>query len=242
MYIPKNSLHFVMQSKGGAGKSVCAILLSQYFVERLGIDNVQLVDTDPNNKTLGAFKALNVDKLEIIKNVGLEKEIDSSMFDQFISTFAESDSPMVVDTGSGEYLAITSYLISNDTLNQLADLDKEVYIHCPVNFGHSGTETERCLWALAGAFPNAKVIAWENYFFGTPTEPIDYSDFKNIIGKVVVDKRNKDTFERDFTTLLSNNMTFAEAADDTSFNFMQKSRLQRIKNDVFSQLDAVWGN
>lgn len=101
MYIPKNSLHFVMQSKGGAGKSVCAILLSQYFVERLD-GKVHLVDTDPNNKTLGAFKALNVDKLEIIKNVGLEKEIDSSMFDQFISTFAESDAPMVVDTGSGE--------------------------------------------------------------------------------------------------------------------------------------------
>lgn len=120
-----------MQSKG-AGKSVCAILLSQYFVERLD-GKVHLVDTDPNNKTLGAFKALNVDKLEIIKNVGLEKEIDSSMFDQFISTFVESDMPMVVDTGSGEYLAITSYLISNDMLNQLSDLDKEVYIHCPIN-------------------------------------------------------------------------------------------------------------
>lgn len=121
-----------MQSKG-AGKSVCAILLSQYFVEWLGADNVLLVDTYPNNKTLGAFKALNVDKLEIINNVGLEKEIDSSMFDQFISTFAESDAPVVVDTGSGKYLAITSYLISNDMLNQLSDLDKEVYIHCPIN-------------------------------------------------------------------------------------------------------------
>lgn len=238
MYIPKNSLHFVMQSKGGAGKSVCAILLSQYFVERLD-GKVHLVDTDPNNKTLGAFKALNVDKLEIIKNVGLEKEIDSSMFDQFISTFAESDMPMVVDTGSGEYLAITSYLISNDMLNQLADLDKEVYIHCPINFGHSGAKTKRCLWALAGAFPDAKVVVWESNFFGTPTESINYSDFDNIIGKVVIEKRNKDTFERDFTTLLSNNMPFAQAADNINFNFIQKSRLQRIKNDVFTQLDAL---
>lgn len=240
MYIPKNSLHFVMQSKGGAGKSVCTILLSQYSVERLD-GKVHLVDTDPNNKTLGAFKALNVDKLEIIKNVGLEKEIDSSMFDQFISTFAESDAPMVVDTGSGEYLAITSYLISNDMLNQLSDLDKEVYIHCPINFGHSGAETERCLYALAGAFPKAKVIVWENNFFGMPSEEIDYSDFDNIIGKVVIEKRNKDTYERDFTTLLSNNMTFAEAADSPDFNFMQKSRLQRIKNDIFTQLDPIWG-
>ena len=240
MYIPKNTLHFVMQSKGGAGKSVCAILLSQYFVERLA-GNVQLVDTDPNNKTLGAFKALNVDKLEIIKNVGLEKEIDSSMFDQFISAFAESDSPMVVDTGSGEYLAITSYLISNDTLNQLADLDKEVYIHCPINFGHSGDETARCLWSLAGVFSNAKVVVWENHFFGAPEVETKYNNFPNIVGKVVIEKRNKDTFERDFTTLLSNNMTFAEAADDANFNFMQKSRLQRIKNDVFTQLDAILG-
>mgnify|MGYP002655759749 FL=1 len=240
MYIPKNSLHFVMQSKGGAGKSVCAILLSQYSVERLD-GKVHLVDTDPNNKTLGAFKALNVDKLEIIKNVGLEKEIDSSMFDQFISTFAESDEPMVVDTGSGEYLAITSYLISNDMLNQLSDLDKEVYIHCPINFGYSGAGTESCLYALAGAFPKAKVIVWENNFFGMPSEEIDYSDFDNIIGKVVIEKRNKDTYERDFTTLLSNNMTFAEAADSPDFNFMQKSRLQRIKNDIFTQLDTIWG-
>lgn len=74
MYIPKNTLHFVMQSKGGAGKSVCAILLSQYFVERLD-GKVHLVDTDPNNKTLGAFKALNVDKLEITKMLVLKKKL-----------------------------------------------------------------------------------------------------------------------------------------------------------------------
>lgn len=34
-------------------------------------------------------------------------------------------------------------------------------------------------------------------------------------------------------------MTFAQAADNANFNFIQKSRLQRIKNDVFTQLDAL---
>lgn len=241
MYIPKNTLHFVMQSKGGAGKSVCAILLAQYFVERLGADNVQLVDTDPNNKTLGAFTALNVDKLDIIKPVGMEKEIDSAKFDTFVDKFVAEDKPMVIDTGSGEYLAITNYLIANNVLPQLMDMDKEIYIHCPINFGQSGFETVRCLQWLSNAFLNANIVVWENEFFGMKEDSHSYKQPSNLRGVVKITKRNKDTFERDFTTLLSNNMTFAEAADDANFNFMQKSRLHTIKNEIFTQLDAVWG-
>lgn len=241
MYIPKNTLHFVMQSKGGAGKSVCATLLAQYFVERLGADNVQLVDTDPNNKTLGAFKALNVDKLDIIKPVGMEKEIDSAKFDTFVDKFVAEDKPMVIDTGSGEYLAITNYLIANNVLPQLMDMDKEIYIHCPINFGQSGFETIRCLQWLSNAFLNANIVVWENEFFGMKEDSHSYDQPSNLRGVVKIIKRNKDTFERDFTTLLSSNMTFAEAANDTTFNFMQKSRLHTIKNEIFTQLDAVWG-
>lgn len=241
MYIPKNTLHFVMQSKGGAGKSVCSVLLSQYFVDRLGSDNVQLVDTDPNNKTLGAFKALNVDKLDIIKPVGMEKEIDSAKFDIFIEKFVTEDKPMVVDTGSGEYLAITNYLISNNVLPQLMEMDKEIYIHCPINFGQSSFETFRCLHWLSNAFLDANIVVWENEFFGLKDDIHSYKKPDNLRGIIKITKRNRDTYERDFMNMLSQNMTFAEVADNSGFNFMQKSRLHQIKNDVFTQIDALWG-
>lgn len=58
----QNTAHFVMQSKGGAGKSVVSALLSQYILEH--DKDLILIDTDPSNKTLGSYKGLNVQKLK----------------------------------------------------------------------------------------------------------------------------------------------------------------------------------
>lgn len=43
-----NTAHFIMQSKGGAGKSVVSSLLAQYLLEKN--PNLMLIDTDPSNK------------------------------------------------------------------------------------------------------------------------------------------------------------------------------------------------
>ena len=54
----ENTAHFVMQSKGGAGKSVVSVMLAQYL--KAFNKDLILIDTDPSNKTLGEYKQLDV--------------------------------------------------------------------------------------------------------------------------------------------------------------------------------------
>ena len=58
-----NTIHFVLQGKGGVGKSLISSIIAQYFQ---GVyDNTECIDTDPVNATLHGFKALNVVRLDI---------------------------------------------------------------------------------------------------------------------------------------------------------------------------------
>ena len=78
----QNTAHFVMQSKGGAGKSVVSSLLAQYLLEKN--PNLMLIDTDPSNKTLSSYQALNVQRIELLNK---NKLIDQSKFNGFMNEF-----------------------------------------------------------------------------------------------------------------------------------------------------------
>ena len=106
-YPLENSIHFVMQSKGGVGKSVVSSLMAQYL--KCKVNNLSIIDIDPNNKTLASYKNLNVKQIDIIKDD--ENIIDQSKFDVFLQDFLQADNAtFLVDTGSGEYLPLNNYL------------------------------------------------------------------------------------------------------------------------------------
>ena len=50
-------IHFVLQGKGGVGKSFISAILAQFIAKN---SEVMCYDTDPVNQTFAAFKALNV--------------------------------------------------------------------------------------------------------------------------------------------------------------------------------------
>lgn len=236
------SAHFIMQSKGGAGKSVVATLLAQYLKQQT--DDVLIVDTDPNNKTLGSYSALNVQKIEVLNDKNL---IDASKFDGFINEFFDSKRPMIVDTGSGDFLEINHYMINAQMSNLIKEQGGQLYIHCPINFGQSCVDTVKCLISLIQGHPDARVILWQNEFFGKADESgFDLAGFEkanDVYGKVVIPKMNPDTDERDFINMLSAGLTFEEIKvllADSRFGFIQKTRLMRIWKDLQSQLDALF--
>ena len=133
--------HFIMQSKGGAGKSVCSAILAQYLNEKTE-GNLSLIDTDPSNKTLGSYQGLNVQMVDVI---GSNKLVDQSKFDNFINDFIENEKSMLVDTGSGDFLAINNYIYDNKIPDLFKELDKNLVIHCPINYGQASLETLKCL-------------------------------------------------------------------------------------------------
>lgn len=236
-----NSIHFIMQSKGGVGKSVVSALLSQYLLKNC--DDVYLVDIDPSNKTLASYKSLNVHQVNIMKND--EELVDQSKFDGFLQKFLESNSVCVVDTGSGEFLPFNNYLSLMDIPSVMQDFDKKMYIHVPISYGQAEEESKKCLAKLASNYPNVPIIVWENEYFGIGdkefSETMAYKSIDNIIGVIKINKLNADTFERDFSTMLKNSMTFEDVKADTkTFQFFSKTRLARIEKDINSKIESIF--
>jgi hypothetical protein len=239
-----NTAHFVMQSKGGAGKSVCSTILAQYLKDKTA-GEVSFIDTDPSNKTLGSYQALNVQMIDVI---GVDKVVDQSKFDGFINDFIESNKGMLVDTGSGDFLAINNYIYNNNIPEIFNEMGKKLIIHCPINYGQASLETIKCLTMLLENYPNVSIIVWANEFFGRGEKDLADTKLvksnKNIIGVVTIAKKNVDTDEKDFSKMLDHFMTFDEVKsteDKSLFGFIQKTRIERTRKELYEQLDNIFG-
>lgn len=241
----KNSAHLVMQSKGGAGKSVTATILSQWIKNHFA--DAQFFDTDPSNKTLSGFKSLNVKAINIINPT--TELVDQSNFDILIESILENDNPSVVDTGSGEFLPITNYLYSSNIIEILEDAEKSVYFHVIITYGQSMADTIACLLTLMKNFPTAKFILWLNEYFGAANQDIRelkaLTPYKSQIkGYVTLHKLNADTHERDFVNVLKSKLTFSDVIENGQgdFGVINKSRLKRISAALFEQIDNAFAD
>ena len=241
-----NTAHFIMQSKGGAGKSVCSAILAQYLNEKTD-GNLSLIDTDPSNKTLGSYSALNVQMIDVIDKIN--KVVDQSKFDGFMNEFIEHNKTMLVDTGSGDFLAINNYIHDNGIPDIFEEMGKQLIIHCPINYGQASLETVRCLMSLVSNYPNTPIVVWENEFFGRAENDLHetplFKNHKNIIGIIKIAKKNPDTDEKDFSKMLEQTMTFSEVKETENkdiFGFIQKTRIERIRKEIYAQLDQVFSN
>lgn len=238
----QNTAHFTMQSKGGAGKSVCSVLLGQYLLEKN--KDLILIDTDPSNKTLGSYQALDVQKIEVLNKNDI---VDQSSFDGFINDFLNGNAPIIVDTGSGDFLPINGYMKQNEIPALFSEVGKQLVIHCPIVFNQAKADTVRCLMNITSNHPDTPIVVWQNEFFGE--DDGDFSNsalFKktpNIIGTIKIRKMNTDTEERDFGNMLNDSLTFEQVAkskDQARYGFMQKTRINRIKKEVWEQLDELF--
>jgi hypothetical protein len=78
------NIHMVLQGKGGVGKSFIAAVLAQYM-NAMGKKPL-CIDTDPVNAIFHGYKALNVQRLEIMEG----DEINPRHFDALVEMFASS--------------------------------------------------------------------------------------------------------------------------------------------------------
>ena len=238
----QDTIHLVMNSKGGVGKSVVSVLLAQYLLEKQK-GKVMLVDTDPANKTLASFKALKVDAVDVIsEDTDL---VDQSKFDSFLEKFLENDKACIVDTGSGEFLPLNDYLIKNKIHEVIAEMGKQLIVHVPVNYGQAEVETMKVLVKIIGNYPEVPIVVWENEYFGKSKvrfkDTVLFEQNENILGAVLIAKKNEDTDVKDFSTMLKKGLTFDEVEKGKDFQLLQKLRIKRMKTEIFDQLEAVLG-
>lgn len=237
-----NQVHFVLQGKGGVGKSLVSAILAQYFASRTG--DVRPFDTDPVNDTLSQYKGFSTKRINILDED--TNTIDARVFDELMEDLLSTDSVCVVDNGASTFVPMMAYLVENKAVEVLRQTGKEVYIHSVLTGGQAFDDTLQGL-SLMLETQQAPVVVWLNEFFGpvsrdgkTFADSGLYKDYKDRIrGVVRVEKGNADTFGKDMELLGKNKMTFDEALSSPSFGIMPRQRLKMVRDGIYSQLDAI---
>jgi hypothetical protein len=249
------SVHFVMQAKGGVGKSTVAVLLAEYMIEREL--PLQCFDTDPSNATLYEFGGLNAEYVQSLKGF----RVGESMFDPMMSKILKTkDKAMLVDVGTSNYLPMMSYLRDADLFSVLAEQERQVYVHVPIVGGADHAETMQGLEFMSGFVggKGGRVVVWENDLRGVAscgiTETIDGPGVCGIvpmrIGYDADGAMRGDTFLNDFRALMEHRLLFSELAGRDYFDDerkieiheVQRLRLNRLWAGIRSALNEVkWG-
>lgn len=241
-----NAVHFILQGKGGVGKSLVAALLAQYFRQVLtgaGLKDVQCIDTDPVNQTLVNYKALGATHIALMEG----SKIDERKFDGLMERLLSEDGVFVVDNGASSFVPLSNYLIENQAIDMLREAGREVYIHCVVTGGQALLDTLHGFAQLASQAPTKNIIVWENEYFGPieadgkPFEQMKafLNNQDKVRGVVKIAKRNADTFGKDIEEMASRKLTFAEVLAGSDFTIMAKQRIKTVQRDINDQLDNV---
>jgi hypothetical protein len=237
--------HFVMQGKGGIGKSYIACLIAQRYLRNGGAADVECVDTDPVNKTLCSYASLKAMRLELLEK-GAVKERN---FDMLMERILREDKHFVVDNGATSFLPISRYLSLTNSLELIAQTGKKVVVHSVVVGGQELLDTLHGLDTLASSLaPSADLVVWLNEH-NSPVVSEDGKCFEEmkvfethrarIAALVRLPEPPSEMFREDLRAMTSRRLTFAEAAEHAEFPIMSKQRLAQTARAIFSQLEQV---
>jgi len=236
-----NTIHLSLQGKGGVGKSLLASILAQYLMSR-GI-SVRCIDTDPVNRTLTQYQALDAQPLKLLREGG----IDQRGFDALIDVILTSEGTFVVDNGASTFIPLWNYILENNVRSLLRQAGKRLCVHTVITGGQALGDTLKGFAELASTTSDRSIVIWLNEFFGRIEDngktfvemAVCKENEHKILGSIAVPKRNQDTFGRDMEEMVARKQTFDEAIKSGDFSIMTKQRLKVVQRDLFEQLDAL---
>lgn len=232
------AVHFVLQGKGGVGKSFISSLLAQFLVENEPV--VNFYDTDPVNSTFSQYEKLNVETVNILTE---HQSIDSSKFDGLIEKIIEKDGVAVIDNGAATFIPLMQYLRENGVVELLKESGVDVYVHVPITAGQASRDTLTGLIVVLEQL-KTNVVVWLNNYWGMiemAGKPFQswkvYKDnARQIVGTITLENWNPDTFGKDIKQMTSEHLTFDEVMQSSNYTLMPKQRLKRVQREVFNQL------
>ena len=233
-------IHITMQGKGGVGKSFVSATTAQYKHHK---EQAPLcIDTDPINATFHGFKALNVERLDIMEG----DEINPRHFDNLIEKIAASEQDIIIDNGASSFVPLSHYIISNQVPALLHSMGHELIIHSVITGGQALFDTITGFIHLANQLPeNIRFVVWLNPYWGKikhegkPFEQLKvYKENKERVAALInIPDLKEETFGRDLTDMLQQKITFNEAIECPERNIMTKQRLKLIRDQLFGQID-----
>eukprot|EP01036_Dinobryon_divergens_P020263 gene20263-27763_t len=94
-----NTVHFILQGKGGIGKTLVSTILAQWLAAK---DETPLrcYDTDQENATFSRYKAMDVKHVPVMTDA---RTIDPKRFDALMIDILEEDGNCVIDNGANTF-------------------------------------------------------------------------------------------------------------------------------------------
>jgi len=230
-------IHLILQGKGGVGKTFISSMLTQYLQSKY--EKVIPFDTDSVNPTFSQYKALEVQRIDLMDGSKINERNLDTLIEAFLTEEADA---MVVDNGASSFVPFSNYLIENEVIELLKDAGKDVMVHTVLEGGQGMNDTLQGLNVLAKYFNN--IFVWQNQYYGTISyegkkfeETKVYKNHsKKIFGIAVIGDRSRDTFGKDIELMLKNKLSFDEIKSDSRFQIMSKQRLNIFRKDIYSQL------
>ena len=235
-------IHMVLQGKGGVGKSFIAATLAQYKTSKG--QKPLCIDTDPVNSTFAGYKALNVQRLQIMES----DQINPRNFDKLIELIASAKDDIIIDNGASSFVPLSHYLISNEVPTLLADMGHELIVHTVITGGQALLDTVSGFAQIVSQFPAEVVfVVWLNPYWGaiehegkTFEQLKAYTTNKARVSAIVtIPTLKEETFGRDLSEMLQDRLTFDEALSMESRTIMTRPRLKIVKGQLFGQLDSA---
>lgn len=233
-------IHMMLQGKGGVGKSVIAATLAQYL-ESKGKKPL-CIDTDPVNATFHGYKALDVQRLQIME----DDEINPRRFDALVDLVAKSKDAVVIDNGASSFVPLSHFLISNEVPALLAEMGHELVVHTVVTGGQALLDTVSGFAHITSQFPAESLfVVWLNPYWGPIAhEGKSFEQLKAYLANkdrvsaiIQIPALKQETYGRDLSEMLQERRTFAEALAMESLTIMTRQRLKIVKRLLFEQLD-----
>ncbi len=234
--------HLILQGRGGVGKTLVAVMLTQALAS-VGRDPIS-IDTDPVNATFSGYAALNVQRLEIME----DDEINPRSFDRLVEMIDAAKGDVVIDNGASSFVPLSHFLISNAVPALLTEMGHQLVVHVVIAGAQSLLDTIHGFAQLAKQFPlDAAFVVWLNPYYG----PIEHEGkgFEQMKAYVANKDRvaaivrlpvlKKETYGRDLADMLQARLTFDEALARDSLTIMTRQRLKIIRDQVFGQIASA---
>jgi hypothetical protein len=238
-----NTVHFILQGKGGIGKTLVSTILAQWMATQ-DERPLRCYDTDQENATFSRYKAMAVKHVPVMTDA---RNIDPKRFDALMIDILETDGNCVIDNGANTFSPLMGYLIENDAFSLLQESGRQVYIHTIVGGGDTLHDTATGFVSTAKS-TTMPLVLWQNEHFGPLqsasgklfTESQTYCDnAARVKGSVTLSQRNVDTFGADIKKMNIARLTLEEVRASEKFNVMEKQRIKVVYRDIFGQLDKV---
>ena len=245
----RNDVHFVMQEKGGVGKTLVAYILAQYLREKCDAANLLCFDIDASNNSLARFDALNVRVLDLLENGAIPQEKFHPIFNELFG----NDQPLVVDVGTSAVIAFLDFAVQMRLFQQIVDdLGRRLFVHIVLMGGAEADDTLESFDGIAAAVPAAPgmafVVPWCNPYHGRvrfggglslqETVAFKRLDARGTAAEPVEMPDRGPAFARTLNKLTRAGKTFAEARTDKTLDFAEKHIIEQTRKGLFAEIVA----